>query len=153
MLTRQWEELNVVEGSACNYFHPTWKPTSRVMATKVSQIAPWVLMCSLPWAQCKRWIPIKSMGCAHRGMPTIEGWGSPSHVQSVASKIEEDNRKVGKIGWVVNKVLTLGPEHDKPYMSYQRTCWKRYDGVNVPKWNLEVEPFTTRWVVQMGWGW
>jgi len=22
-------------------------------------------MCSLPWVQCKRWIPIGSMGCVH----------------------------------------------------------------------------------------
>jgi hypothetical protein len=47
MLTHQQKELNVVEGSACNCFHPTWKPTSRVMATKVSQIASWVIVCSL----------------------------------------------------------------------------------------------------------
>jgi hypothetical protein len=33
------------------------------MATKVSQIASWVIVCSLTWAQRKRWIPIRSMGC------------------------------------------------------------------------------------------
>jgi hypothetical protein len=25
-------------------------------------------------------------------------------------------------------------------MSHQKTCWKGYDGVDAPKWNLEVEP-------------
>jgi hypothetical protein len=30
-----------------------------------------------------------------------------------------------------------------------KACWKRYDGANVPKWNLEVEPFVIQWVVQM----
>jgi hypothetical protein len=48
MSTHQQEELNVVEGSACNCFCPMWKPTSHVMATKVLQIASWVLVRSLP---------------------------------------------------------------------------------------------------------
>jgi hypothetical protein len=48
MLTCQLEELNVIEGSTCNYFCPKWKPTSCAMVAKVSQIASWVLVCSLP---------------------------------------------------------------------------------------------------------
>jgi hypothetical protein len=48
MSTCQRKELNVVEGSTCNYFHPTWKPTSHIMATKVSRIASWVQVHSLP---------------------------------------------------------------------------------------------------------
>jgi hypothetical protein len=48
MLTCQWEELNVFEGSECNCFHPTWKPTSCTMATKVSQIESFVFVSSLP---------------------------------------------------------------------------------------------------------
>jgi hypothetical protein len=39
--------------------------------------------------------------------------------------------------------------HDGPQMSYQRACWKGYNGENVPRWNLEVESFVARWVVQM----
>jgi len=89
MSTCQWKELNVVEGNACNYFRPTWKSTFHPMPTKVSQIASWVLVSSLPWAQCKRWIPIKLMGCVHthQGMHVIEGWGSPSHIQNVCKKM------------------------------------------------------------------
>jgi hypothetical protein len=41
-------ELNVVERSACNYSHPTWKLVSRVMVAKVLQIASWVPMHLLP---------------------------------------------------------------------------------------------------------
>jgi hypothetical protein len=48
MLTHQQKELNVVEGSACNYSCPMWKPTSRAMVVKVPRIASWVLMCLLP---------------------------------------------------------------------------------------------------------
>jgi hypothetical protein len=40
------EKLNVFEGNACNYSHPTWRPTSCTMATKVLQIASWVLVSS-----------------------------------------------------------------------------------------------------------
>jgi hypothetical protein len=35
-------------------------------------------------------------------IPTIEGWGSPSHVQSVVEKTREDNQKIRKIGRAVN---------------------------------------------------
>jgi hypothetical protein len=44
------------------------------------------------------------MGCVHthQGMFAIEGWGSPSWIRNVVQKIGEDNRKVGKAGWIVN---------------------------------------------------
>jgi hypothetical protein len=69
------------------------------MAAKVLQITSWVLVHSLPWTQCKRCIPIGSMGCAHTYWTifAIEGWGNPSRIQNVVEKIKEDNRKVGKI--------------------------------------------------------
>jgi len=35
MSTHQREELNMVEGSACNYSCHMWKPTSHAIATKV----------------------------------------------------------------------------------------------------------------------
>jgi len=31
--------------------------------------------------------------------------------------------------------------HDGFQVSYQRACWARHYGVNVSRWNLEVEPF------------
>jgi hypothetical protein len=37
----------------------------------------------------------------HQGIPTIEGWGSPSYVQSVVKKAKEDNQKVVKIGQAI----------------------------------------------------
>jgi hypothetical protein len=39
--------------------------------------------------------------------------------------------------------------HNGSQMSYWWTWWKRYDGANIPRWNLEVEPFITQWVTQM----
>jgi hypothetical protein len=80
------------------------------MVEKVSQIASWVLMHLLPWAQHKR-----LMGCVHthKGKPAIEGCGSPSHIQSVVKKIREDNQKVGKIGQTISQAFTPSPKHDK----------------------------------------
>jgi len=98
MLICQWKELNVVEGSACNCSCLTWKLTFCIMVAKVSQIISWVLVRSLPWTQCKKWIPIRSMGCVHthQGMFAIEGWGSPSRIQSVVKKNGEIKR-LGKL--------------------------------------------------------
>jgi hypothetical protein len=35
------------------------------MATKVLQTISWVFVHLLPWAQHKKWIPVRSMGCVH----------------------------------------------------------------------------------------
>jgi hypothetical protein len=32
-------------------------------------------------------------------------------------------------------------KHNGPHMSYSKACWKWYDGADVLRWNLEVEPF------------
>jgi hypothetical protein len=115
MLTRRQEELNVVEGSAYNCSCHAWKPAFHVMVAKVLQIASWVPVHSSPWAQHKRWIFIRLMGCVHTHweMPAIERWGNPNHVQNVVQKNREDNWKAGKISQIINQVPTLGSEHDK----------------------------------------
>jgi hypothetical protein len=78
MSIRQREELNVFERNTCSCFRPMWKPTSCAMAIKVSQSASGVHVHSLPWTQCKRWIPIRSMGCVYTNwkIHVIKGWGS-----------------------------------------------------------------------------
>jgi hypothetical protein len=55
---------------------------------------------------------------------------------------------IGKLRKLINYKLTptLRLEHNKfehngPQISFHRTCWKTYDGANIPRWNLEVEPF------------
>jgi hypothetical protein len=85
------------------------------MATKVSWIASWVLVRSLSWTQCKKWIPIRLMGCVHTHweMPTIEGWGNPIHIQSVVKKNGENNWKAQKIGQAISQTLTPELKHDK----------------------------------------
>ncbi len=115
MLTCWQEELNVVEGSVGNCFCPMWKLAFRVMVAKVSWIASWVSVRSLPWTQLKRWIPIELMGCVHthQGMPTTKERGSPSCIQNVVRKIGEDNQKVGKTGQVISQTPTLRIKHDK----------------------------------------
>jgi len=107
MSTHQWEEFKMAEINSCN-FRPTWKLTSRAMVTKVLQITSLVHVCSLGWAQRKKWMPIKLMGCVytHQGKPTIEGCGSLSYIWSVVEKIKEDNRKVGKIGGIISQAPT-----------------------------------------------
>jgi len=104
MGTRQQEEVNVVEGSTCNYFRPTWRPTSCAMATKVLQIASWVLVRHCHEHNVRGGIPIGSMGCVHthQRMPTIEGWGNPSHVRNVVKKNGQNNQKVRKISQTIS---------------------------------------------------
>jgi hypothetical protein len=79
----------MAEKSACSYFHLTWKPTSHAMVANVLQTSSWVPMHSLPWAQCKRWTPIRLMRYVHthQKIPTIKGCGSPKHIQ----KTKENN--------------------------------------------------------------
>jgi hypothetical protein len=92
-------------------------------------ITSWVPMCSLPWTQRKRWMPIRSMGCmyTHWKMFAIEGWGSPSRIRNVVEKIGEDNWKVGKIGQGVNQMFAPRLKHDK--------IWARW-ALNVPLENM-----------------
>ncbi len=109
------EEWNVVEGNVCNYFHLTWKLTSHGRVTKVIQTTSWVFMCSLPWAQRKRWTLVASMRCVHthQGILTIERCGNPSRIWNIVEKDGEDNWKVGKVGWAISQMLTLELKHDK----------------------------------------
>jgi hypothetical protein len=130
--------------------------SQHLVATKVSRIASWVSVCSLPWTQHMRWIPIGLMGCVHthQGMLTIEVWGNLSCVWSDVEKIKENNRKARKIGWVVSQAPALKLEYDKMWTRWAldislENMLKKYDGVDTLKWNLEVEPFVVRWVVQM----
>jgi len=89
---RRWKKLNVDERSACSCYCPIWKLMSCTMATKMSEITSWIHVCSLPYAQCKRWILIRSMGCVqtHRKRLVIDGCGSLNYIQSIVEKIGED---------------------------------------------------------------
>ncbi len=146
MSIHRQKEFNMFEGSTCSYFHPTWKLASCTMAAKVLQTTSLVLMHSLSWTQCKRWIPIRLMECVHMhwSIPAIERWGSPTHIRSVVEKIREVNRKFGKISWIVSQTPTLGPKHDIIQAWWvldipSKSMLKKYDGVNALRWNLEVE--------------
>jgi hypothetical protein len=46
-------------------------------------------------------------------MLAIEGWVSPSHIQSVVEKNGEDNQKARKINQVVSQAPAPRLEHDK----------------------------------------
>jgi hypothetical protein len=139
-----WQkEWNMVQGSACNYSHPTWNSTSYTIATKISWTTSWVLVCSLPWVQCKRWTLVASMGCVHTHqiIPTIERCGNPSHIHNVVKKDGEDNRKVGKVGWPINQMHASMSKHDKIWEQWvlntmSKNMLERYDGVNVLRWNV-----------------
>ncbi len=63
MLIRWRKELNVAEGSTCNCFCPVWKLAFHATEAKMCWTISWVLVHSLSWALCKRWIPIGLMGC------------------------------------------------------------------------------------------
>jgi hypothetical protein len=32
-------------------------------------------------------------------------------------------------------------KHNRLKIFHEKACWKRYDGANVPRWNLAIEPF------------
>jgi hypothetical protein len=93
------KELNVAKGSACSCFHPMWKSTSHTMVAKKSWTSSWILVDSLPWVQCKKWIPVRLMGCmhTHQGRLAIERCNSPSGVWNNVRKTREDNWKDKKI--------------------------------------------------------
>jgi hypothetical protein len=144
----------MVEGSVCNCSHPTWNLTSCTTATKMLWTTSWVLMCSLPWAQCKRWTLVALMGCVHmhRKIPIIERCGNLSHIQNVVEKDGQDNRKVGKASWAINQMHAFMPKHYKIWKQWvsnamSKNMLERYDGVTVLRWNLKVEPFVAQWVV------
>jgi hypothetical protein len=60
-------------------------------------------------------------------------------------KIGEDNQKVKKINRVVNQTLILNQKvMMSQMMSRWRTCWKKYDGADAPKWNLQVDSFVAQ---------
>jgi len=110
MSIRRQKELNVVERSTCNCSYSTWKLASHTMAAKVSWITSWA-----PWTQRKKWIPIGLMGCVHTHwkIPAIEGWGNPSHIQSVVKNTREDNQKARKTNRTISQMFAPKLEHDK----------------------------------------
>jgi hypothetical protein len=105
----------MVDGSTCNCFCPMWKLAFCAMTTKVSQITSWVLVCSLPWVQHKRWIHRVGGMCAHILGEACNWrmWFSLSYVQSTMENIEEDDQKARKIGWSISHKFTPRLEHDK----------------------------------------
>ncbi len=102
MSTRRQEELNMVE--KCNYSRPMWKLTSYVITTKMLWIASWVPMCSLPLAQCKRWISIGLLGCVHthQKIPIILKYGNPNFIRSTMKKFGENYQKAGKFNRIIS---------------------------------------------------
>jgi hypothetical protein len=61
-------------------------------------------------------------------------------------KDREDNWKAKKVGWTINQMPTMGPEHDKIWTQWvsnimSKNMLKGYDGANVPRWNFEIKPF------------
>jgi hypothetical protein len=115
MSIHQWKEFNVVKGSACSCFHPTWMSTSRAMVAKVWWTSSWVLVHSLPRVQRKRWIPLRLMGCmhTHQGRPAIEGCDSPSCVWSNVEKTKKDHWKDKKTYQGISQIPPPRLDHDK----------------------------------------
>jgi hypothetical protein len=66
MLTCQQKELNVVEKNTCDCFCPMWKPPFSCNGDKgvTNYIIDSNAFVGMS-AKCKRWIPIRLMGCVH----------------------------------------------------------------------------------------
>jgi hypothetical protein len=43
-----------------------------------------------------------------KGIPTIEGWGNPSCIQSIVEETGETKRKLVKIGQIISQTFALG---------------------------------------------
>jgi hypothetical protein len=80
----------------------------------------------------------------HWKIPTIEGWGNPSSIWNVMEKNMEINRKVGKIGWVVNQMPTLGLEHDNIQVQWAS---------NIPLENMSQKVWWCRCFKMESWSW
>ncbi len=91
MLTHWQKHLRMTKINTCNCSHPTWRPTSHTMTTKVSQTASWVLMHLLPWAQHEKWIPIGSMGCNTLYIK--------DHTLILCKILSVLNGRIGSCGW------------------------------------------------------
>jgi len=63
------------------------------MVAKVLQTASQVHVRLLPWAQHKKWIPIRLMGCVHTHQErlAIERCDNLNYIRKVVEKIGEDN--------------------------------------------------------------
>ncbi len=115
MSTRQWEELNVVEGITYNCSCPTWNLTSCAITVKVQWITSWVPMHSLPWVQDERWIFVGLMRCVHTHW---RGLQLKDVIILVASKVlwrklGKIIKIVGKMHWTINQIIILRLEHNK----------------------------------------
>ncbi len=85
----------------------------------------------------------------HQRITSIEECGSPSCIWSIVEKIRENNWKTKKTNQFVSQGQNvINFKHNGPHLSCQKTYCRGYDGAYVLKWNLEVEPFVARWVVQ-----
>ncbi len=143
----RWKELNVVEGSTCVIF-VLWKLTFHTMAAKVLQITSWVLVHSLPWTQCKRCIPIGSMGCAH----THVEWYLQLRDGVIQIAYKMLWKKLGKIierlgrFIVISQVPILGPKHHKIWARWasnvllksmlERVWWCRHFKMESWSWTI-----------------
>ncbi len=69
-------------------------------------------------------------------------------------KVGESNRKARKISRVINQAPTHGPKHDEIWAQrvlniLSESMLVEVYGANVPRWNLEAEPFIAQWILQM----
>jgi hypothetical protein len=55
------------------------------------------------------------MGCVHthQKILAIEGWGSPSCIQSTMKNTKKTIQIFGKIDQTISLTLALGPKHDR----------------------------------------
>jgi len=145
----------VFKKNECSCFHPTWNLTFHAIMTKASWIPSWIHMCSLPWVQCKRWIPIGSMGCVHtnQNITTSEKCSSLNHIWNIVEKTREDNWKAKKIDRIISQLPIPRLEHDNIqawWASYilSRSMLKTVWWCRWFEMEFEVKPFVVQWVVK-----
>jgi hypothetical protein len=130
MSIHQRKELNMVKRNTYNYSHPTWKPRSLAMATKVLRITSWVPVRSLPWTQRKGWIPIGSMECVHthiKGCLHLKDGVIQVMYEMLWKNLEKIIERLGRLIELEAKCLSLRQNmikfgYNGPQISHWKTC-------------------------------
>jgi hypothetical protein len=126
----------------------TWNLTSLTMKGKAFQISSWDVICSPPWEQWKRWVPIEFRSWPQTWMPwtnpRTKGWRKSKLVHNVKKKTLKVKWKDVMTRWAKTQVLAPKPlQNLKCAWCKSKTCqkwyWRKNDCAIYLKCYLEVD--------------
>jgi hypothetical protein len=113
MLTHQHVNWRVGGKRTWVFSQRMWKPASLMINTKASRTTSWEVVLSPPWAQQRKWIPIrfKSWPQMQCDKQRLRGKGGPTKCTMQWTKLLKSIKK-GIIEWTNNHTPTLGLAQD-----------------------------------------